>query len=166
MFAESTQQPAEPHRVRPAQETVRAARVRLRGGLVAAACAGVLAAAGCLSPSRDGFGTHQQLGLPTCSFLARTGWPCPTCGVTTSVAEAARGRLFRAWHAHPFGVLVAAGLAALGAAGLCELATGRPSLPAGRRALLLAGLFAVLGLGGGWAWKLAAGAMSGEWPLR
>jgi Protein of unknown function (DUF2752) len=29
-------------------------------------------------------GTHQQLGLPECTFKAIVGVPCPSCGMTTS----------------------------------------------------------------------------------
>jgi hypothetical protein len=29
-------------------------------------------------------GTHQQLGLPECSFKSIAGVPCPSCGMTTS----------------------------------------------------------------------------------
>ena len=29
-------------------------------------------------------GTHQQLGLPECTFKSMVGVPCPSCGMTTS----------------------------------------------------------------------------------
>ncbi len=29
-------------------------------------------------------GTHQQLGLPECTFKVMVGVPCPSCGMTTS----------------------------------------------------------------------------------
>jgi len=143
-----------------------ALRVRLRGAVVLAVCGAVLATAAALAPAGDGFGTHRQLGLPSCEFLSRTGWPCPTCGMTTSVSLAVRGRVVRAWSSQPFGVLLTAALAALAAAGAWQAATGRPVLSAGRQALIVGGLFVAVGLLGGWAWKLAAGAMSGEYPLR
>src|SRR5712691_11955934 len=30
--------------------------------------------------------THLQLGLPRCAFYEKTGYPCPSCGFTTSFA--------------------------------------------------------------------------------
>lgn len=58
-----------------------------------------------LKPSANGFGTHQQLGLPPCLFFKLTGIPCPSCGLTTSFAHAARLHLFQAFIAQPFGVI-------------------------------------------------------------
>ena len=166
MLLDSTRQPAAPHCERPAGKAVCAWRVRLRGAAAACAVAGVMAVLGGLTPSPEGFGTHTQLGGPYCSFLARTGYPCPTCGVTTSMAWAVRGRFLRAWSAHPLGVLLTAGLAAIAAAGLVELACGRPLLRASRRGLLLIAIFLAAGMMGGWAWKAAAGVMDGSLPLR
>jgi hypothetical protein len=134
--------------------------------LIAVSCAAVLAGLAMLAPSKDGFGTHLQLGLPACSTLARTGYPCPTCGVTTSMAEMAHGHLFRAWNAHPLGVILVAGLGALGVAGAWELFSGRPKLPTGRRSLYWAAGVLAVGLGGGWAWKIAYGVLSGSLPAR
>jgi hypothetical protein len=134
--------------------------------VVALGCAAVLGIAVRLDPSPDGFGTHQQLGMPQCGFLARTGYPCPTCGVTTSVAWAVRGRLLAGWRAQPFGVLLAAGLAAGALAGVAEAVTGRPKLPTGRRSILLAAGLLLAALGGGWAWKVAEGCLNGSLPLR
>ena len=37
-----------------------------------------------LKPDPRGFGTHQQLGLPPCTFRSLTGTNCPHCGLTTS----------------------------------------------------------------------------------
>ena len=45
-----------------------------------------------LEPSPRGFGTHQQLGLPPCSFKTLVGWPCPSCGMTTSFSHFVRGQ--------------------------------------------------------------------------
>jgi hypothetical protein len=166
MFEESMPQPVVPHSVPQAKETARSARVRLRGALIAVSCVAVLGGLALLTASKDGFGTHQQLGLPYCSFLARTGYPCPTCGVTTSMTEAVHGHLIRAWNAHPLGVLLSAGLGALAVVGAWELCSGRAKLPTGRRALGLAVGFLAVGLGGGWAWKVAYGVLNGSLPLR
>jgi hypothetical protein len=76
--------------------------------LVAAAClAGLLVVARKLEPDPRGFGTHTQLGLPRCAFLSVTGRLCPTCGMTTSFAWLARGRIDRSWQANPAGCLYA-----------------------------------------------------------
>ena len=76
--------------------------------LAAAAClAGLLVVARSLEPDPRGFGTHTQLGLPRCAFLAVTGRLCPTCGMTTSFAWLTRGRIDRSWQANPAGCLYA-----------------------------------------------------------
>ena len=76
--------------------------------LAAAAClAGLLVVARSLEPDPRGFGTHTQLGLPPCAFLAVTGRLCPTCGMTTSFAWLTRGRIDRSWQANPAGCLYA-----------------------------------------------------------
>ncbi len=58
-----------------------------------------------LKPSPNGFGTHQQLGLPPCLFFKLTGIPCPSCGLTTSFAHSARLHFYQAFIAQPFGVI-------------------------------------------------------------
>jgi len=138
-------------------------RVRFRGLAVLAGCLAFLAVAWSLTPERSGYGTHEQLGVPGCSFLARTGYPCPTCGLTTSMVAAGRGRLALAYRAHPFGVVavLAVGLAGIGSA--VELVTGRACLARLHPRLwwLWAALAAIFG---GWVWMLAAGTLSGRWP--
>jgi hypothetical protein len=70
-------------------------------GLTAAA---VLATARAITPSPSGLGSHLSLGLPPCAFLAWSALPCPTCGLTTAFAFAARLELARSLHAHPLGL--------------------------------------------------------------
>ena len=140
-------------------------KVRLRGLLVMVPCWAVLIVAWTLKPYACGYGTHEQLDLPGCSFLARTGWPCPTCGLTTSVAAAARGRVAAAWMAHPFGPVLLAAVAVLAAAGTIDLLTGVDAI--GRlRPRLWWVWAAVAGLLGGWGLKLAIGLAGGTLPLR
>jgi len=141
-----------------------AARTRLRGLLVATACWAVAAAAWSLSPRPSGHGTHEQLGLPACSFLARTGLPCPSCGLTTSLAEMARGRAGRAFHAHPFGPLLLAAVILLGAAGSAQVACGRDVLRLLRPSLWWLAA-AVVAMFAGWGLKLAIGFAAGELPV-
>lgn len=95
---------------RPAAETIpRYQRVWLAvlgTGLVA-----LLSVAVWLRPEPSGIGTHQQLGLPPCSFRVLFGVPCPTCGMSTSWACLVRGRLVAACRANVGGTLL--GLLAL-----------------------------------------------------
>ena len=70
--------------------------------------AAVLGVARGLEPDPRGFGTHTQLGLWPCGFMATTGRPCPTCGMTTSFAWLTRADLAQAWRANPAGIALAA----------------------------------------------------------
>ncbi len=143
----------------------RSVRLRVRGGLLAGGVLGLAVLAFSLTPISGGYGTHEQLGLPPCSLLVRTGWPCPTCGLTTSVTFMAHGQVAAAFGAHPFGVVLAALLAVAMAAGVAELATGRDVLALARPSLwwlVAVGLLLMIS----WAWKLAAGWLGGELPIR
>ena len=67
-----------------------------RGGKVLLAGGSLLLLAGfavaaSVSPDPQGFGTHQQFGLPPCTIRMLTGVPCPSCGATTSFAHFVRG---------------------------------------------------------------------------
>jgi hypothetical protein len=138
--------------------------LRVRGAAVAALCWGMLlTAAMFISPRGEGYGSHQDLGLPGCSMLMRTGYPCPSCGMTTSVSAVLHGQIGLAARSQPFGLLLVPAVGLLGLAGAAEAATGRDTL---RR--LRPGLWWVwLGIGGmlaGWGINLAAGMASGRWP--
>ena len=56
-----------------------------------------------LDPDPSGSGTHRQLGLPPCTFRLLLSIPCPSCGMTTSFANLAHGRLFDAARANVAG---------------------------------------------------------------
>jgi uncharacterized protein DUF2752 len=58
-----------------------------------------------LHPSPRGVGTHEQLGLPPCPFLLLTGIPCPSCGLTTSFAFAAKLDFLSSLTIQPFGLI-------------------------------------------------------------
>ncbi|HWQ36604.1 MAG TPA: DUF2752 domain-containing protein [Blastocatellia bacterium] len=73
---------------------------------LAALSGAVLTVARFLPPSPHGVGTHESLGLPTCLFLKLTGLPCPSCGMTTSFAHAAKLHFYDALVAQPFGLLL------------------------------------------------------------
>src|SRR4051812_24285773 len=75
--------------------------------LIAAACLAVLLIAAKLTPSRAGVATHTQLGMNDCQFLARTGLPCPSCGMTTSFSLFVRGKLLGSLYVQPMGTVLA-----------------------------------------------------------
>jgi len=138
---------------------------RLRGLLVCAGCAAVLLAGFRVTPAGSGQGTHRQLGVPACSFLVKTGWPCPSCGVTTSFAAMVRGRIALAFKAQPFGVAIFGFLCLLLLVGAAELIWNRSILSE-----LRPGLWWVwVALGSmmlGWGVKALSGYLRGEYPLR
>lgn len=68
---------------------------------------GLFATARALTPNRQGFGTHTQLGLPPCPFHALTHHRCPTCGLTTSLVYLMDGDFSAAWRSHPLGPVTA-----------------------------------------------------------
>jgi len=81
-------------------------RDRIQYLVVIGLAAALLLIARLLRPSADGVGTHRQLGLPPCAFLHFTGIPCPSCGLTTSVAHAARFHFYQSLTTQPFGLVV------------------------------------------------------------
>jgi hypothetical protein len=106
----------------PVLESVKPLRIRscpaamprwIRAGLLLSALAlgGVFAVALCLDPYRDGrvwlAETHRQLGLPPCTFKDITGYPCPSCGMTSSFALAVRGDMWHSLEANCVGTLLA-----------------------------------------------------------
>src|SRR5215470_4660426 len=79
---------------------------RTRYLVIAGLSSALLLIARLLPPSANGYGTHRQLGLPPCAFLHFTGIPCPGCGLTTSVAHAARLHFYESVITQPFGLVV------------------------------------------------------------
>jgi hypothetical protein len=67
---------------------------------------GLLAIAAVLRPSPLGHGTHEQLGLPPCTFLTLFHRPCPTCGMTTAWAYLMRGEWLDACRVNAGGALL------------------------------------------------------------
>jgi hypothetical protein len=90
---------------------------RFQIGMIASGLVGLLLLARGLQPAADGFGTHQQLGLPPCTMVLMFGERCPTCGITTSWANLTRGNVMKALAASACGTFLA-GLAAVSAAWL------------------------------------------------
>jgi hypothetical protein len=82
---------------------------RILAGIVGVALLAMLVVGAHLTPSPEGHGTHEQMGMPPCGFVIATGHPCPTCGMTTAVTLAAHRRPLQAILTQPFGALVAIG---------------------------------------------------------
>ena len=130
-------------------------RMRLWAAGIALACLAPLLVAAVLSPNPDGTGSHEALGLARCQFLARTGIPCPSCGMTTSWTWFARGNLAASLYVQPMGTVLAF-LAACGVwVGFYVAATGRPVY---RLLRVLPGRYLFVPLLGfaivAWAWKI------------
>ncbi len=87
--------------MRALAEQPRLAALVLGGAFFAAA-----ATARVLEPDPRGFGTHEQLGFPSCQMLSLTGVPCPFCGMTTALAHIVRGRVLDAFSTHPAGTIL------------------------------------------------------------
>lgn len=84
---------------------------RITAVMVAVACMGVLGVALALAPAERGLGTHEQLNLPACGWIAMMDFPCMTCGMTTSFSHAVRGEFLASLLAQPLGFLLAVGTA-------------------------------------------------------
>lgn len=100
---------------------------RLIAASVAVACLVVLIVATRLEPSPTGLGTHTGLGMDRCGYLARSGIPCPTCGMTTSFAHFVRGQVLSSIYAQPMGALLALGAGMAVWAGGYIAISGRPA---------------------------------------
>jgi hypothetical protein len=86
----------------------------VRIGLLAVALGllGIFVLAGCLDPyNADGtpmrLEAHRQLGFPRCTFYDWAGYPCPSCGMTTSFALLVHGDVIGALQANCVGALLA-----------------------------------------------------------
>ena len=73
----------------------------------------LLVLAGVLQPDERGFGTHQRLGFPPCTFRRLTGYRCPSCGMTTAWAHLVRGRVADAFRDNTGGALLGLATVAL-----------------------------------------------------
>lgn len=140
-------------------------RRRVVAAIVAAPCVAMLAVGACLTPCESGYGTAEQLGMRACGAMVESGWPCPSCGMTTAVSAAVHGQVTASLRAHPFGMVLALAAATLGCAALVQTVTARDVL--GR---LRFGWWwlaaAVAGMLLGWGVVLAVGAADGTLPRR
>ena len=131
---------------------------RLIGLALAVPTGIVLGLARWLVPSPEGMGTHRQLGLGPCVVLTLTGIPCPMCGMTTTFALMADGRVGEALLNQPFGVVLFLATVSAFLLGLWDLtrALGRwrdvlDWVLARETAVAVAIL---VGLFGGWTYKI------------
>lgn len=127
-----------PARGEPLGRSERAAFAILGGGALA-----LLLTAAALRPDPAGHGTHRQLGLPPCTLLLYTGYPCPSCGMTTSWSHLTRGDLSAAVRANFGGTLLALCAGLFGVWAVLQAAAGR-RLPLPRDGVLVGGAAFVL----------------------
>ena len=80
---------------------------RLLTGLLGVGIVIVFGIAVWLTPDPRGFGTHQQLGMPPCTFRTLLGVNCPHCGLTTSFSWFVRGQFEKSIQANPAGLIMA-----------------------------------------------------------
>lgn len=142
----TTKEPNQAQRLTPGARVVSA--------VAAIGCLAVLIVAAILKPSPTGITTHGGLGLPPCGWEAATGYPCMTCGMTTSFSWAVRANFRASLWVQPFGTVLALLCAMSFGAGLYAAVTGRPiqqvfSVLRPRTYFIALG---ALGLGA-WAWK-------------
>lgn len=110
----------------PREERVRLTWIgRATALVISLGCLAVLVTAATLKPSPDGLGTHRELGLDRCAFEARTGIPCPSCGMTTSFSWFVRGNVAASLYVQPMGTVLAVLTAAIFWAGLYIAISGR-----------------------------------------
>ncbi len=127
---------------RPLSTSTRGAWAGLAALLLA-----LLAMAAWLDPSPSGRGTHQQLGLPPCTFLFLFDRPCPACGMTTSWSYVMHGDWDAACRANLGGTLLALLAISVACGALAIAASGRRRwVPGERTWALLALTLAVITL--------------------
>lgn len=133
---------------------------RCRCGLVltAVGLSALLGAARVLEPNPLGRGTHEQLGLPPCTFVILFNRPCPSCGMTTLWAWLMRGHVAAALRANAAGTLLCA-MAMVGVPWLLFSAAGGRWLPGTPNAVAAAAIAATATLTAilQWGWRLLGG---------
>ncbi|MBC7834046.1 MAG: DUF2752 domain-containing protein [Phycisphaerales bacterium] len=128
---------------------------RAAGAAIAVGCLALLVVSAWLRPEGAGHGTHEQLGLPACGWAVATGYPCPTCGMTTAFAHAADLELGRAIVAQPFAAAAALATAAAFWAGLHVAVFGSRLGRIGGKLLSARVLWWIAGAwGASWAYKV------------
>jgi hypothetical protein len=105
MESDDPQRVKEPHLSDTARPNIYSKRDRNNYLALTSLSTAVLIIARILQPSAQGIGTHEQMGLPPCAFHHLTGIPCPSCGLTTSFAYAARLDFIASLTTQPFGLI-------------------------------------------------------------
>lgn len=100
-------------------------RARLLAAFAAVVVAAPMAIAAWLTPDSRGWGTHEQLGCPPCWLQRATGRRCPSCGMTTAWAHAARGDVPAALESSVGGTLLFAAAASIVVGLVIAAMTGR-----------------------------------------
>lgn len=100
--------------------------LRAASGAVTLAIWSLLLLGSILRPDARGLGTHEQLGFPECGFYERTGWPCPTCGMTTSFSYLMHGDIVKAFLVQPAGAVTALAAIVMSLFLFDEALTGAP----------------------------------------
>jgi hypothetical protein len=135
--------------------------------LVFLGCLAVLILAAWLKPDPRGFGTHAQLGTGPCGMLIMTGYPCPTCGMTTAFAHLVRGQWLRALWVQPAGFALGLGALVLTGVSAWALVRGRwPRIRLGFLSPYRLFLGLLMLLLGSWAFKIVVGLIEGTLPYR
>jgi hypothetical protein len=143
-------------------------QLRLAAILVLLMAGSVLGIAAWLNPDSRGYGTHEQLPFQgPCGFLLTTGYPCPTCGMTTAFSYTMHGNWLAAIKAQPGGWVLAIGSGLAVLMSIWVLITGQ--LPGWfvrwvtPFRFFVAMLVIVLG---SWGLVLVIGTFTGAWPTR
>lgn len=129
------------------------------------ACVALIGVAFRLTPDPSGTGSHEQLGFPPCTMLTLTGYPCPTCGMSTAFAHAVRGELLSAFQAQPAGLALAVATIAAAGIALSVMITGKVWAVNWYRVSptrVVLGIMLLLAVG--WFYKLVIGVLNGSLP--
>ena len=129
-------------------------KARLLHALLAVVLWSGLALGAWMKPSEKGHGTHRQLGLPPCSWMLMYDMPCPSCGMTTAVSNAAHGRLWPSFRTQPAGATIAVLTSVVAAAATVGALFGSP---------LVAFLFSALTPSAAW---MAGGGLVLAWVYK
>jgi hypothetical protein len=124
-------------------------------GAAAVVVLALLATAASLRPAEQGYGTHEQLGLPPCTFVALFGIRCPSCGMTTAWSNVMHLRPWAAVRANAGGTVLAVLSLAAGPWWLISAVRGRwVGAPLSDRAVLVLAVLVVTITLGDWSFRL------------
>lgn len=100
-------------------------------------------------------------------MIVKTGFPCPTCGMTTAFSHTVRGSWLSAMYAQPAGfVLALATVAGLLLSARMALTGRLPRALLDDRIVFRLFMALLVLLVVGWAFKLSAGFLDGTLPVR